>query len=167
MLVHQIFALPSADTVDYLKNMFDGCPFEVDFDGLCVELNSSFQEMEEVQGNVCAARAGSMNLFYDSNTQQSSLLLPLISDQLALRAFELRETAPSAFYGNLYYPYLIFKRGMVNPRRHIRAFINSVSDTLVSANAENLYFEYEVSLSRDLMYAPDMDYYQSRMASQI
>lgn len=164
MLVHQLFALPTDDTVQYLRNIFDACPFEIDFDGLCVELNSSAQEMEPSQEFIYTAKGGTLNLFYDSNTQQSSLLLPLVSESLALRAFELREEAPSAFYGDMYFPYLVIKRGMVNPRRHIRAFINSLSDTLAADNAQPLEFEYEVKVERDLQYVPDADYYQSRMA---
>src|SRR5271163_5001474 len=99
MYVNQLIVLPDDQTLNYLRQIFSACPFDIDFHKMSVEVNSATQEMEADTSRVYVAEAMSMNIWYDSATQSTSLLLPLRSPALEARCVELRASAPSEFYG--------------------------------------------------------------------
>jgi len=165
MQVNQLIVLPDAGTLDYLRQMFSGCPFDLDLAKAYVEVNSSLGEMEPDDSNVYVASAGSMNIWYDSSTQSSSLLLPITSVALTDRCMELRDSAPSLFYGDYYMPFLVIKRHMPPMSRHYRSFINSISDVLY-ANRQPLVFDSEFLLPQSFEYVPDTDFYVSQIANR-
>ena|ERR1700680_4759306 len=165
MLVNQLIVLPDEGTLNYLRQVFSGCPFDLELGKAYVEVNSSLGEMIPDDSKVYVAQAGSMNIWYDSSTQSSSLLLPLVSKELSTRCHELRESAPSLFYGEWYMPFLAIKRHMPPMSRNHRAFINSVSDVL-AANRVPLIFEAEFLLPQSFEYVPDTDFYVSQIANQ-
>jgi len=162
MLIYQLVVLPTPDTLEYLSNVFSGSPIDLDLQSFSVEINSSTEIMEADESKVYKADAGSMDRFYDSATGETSLLLPLQSEQLLTRCRELREHAPSAFYGEHYFPYLCIKRNMPTMKPHRRALINSWADTLY-ANHYPLMFDAEIILHKEYDNAPDMDYYTTRV----
>jgi hypothetical protein len=166
MQVNQLIVLPDEGTLNYLRQLFATCPFDLDLDKAYVEVNSSLGEMEPQEHNVYVAEAGSMNVWYDSSTQSTSLLLPLKSKVLTDRCMEIRETAPSLFYGEYYMPFLVIQRGMPAMRRSYRTFINSVSDVLY-ANRIPLVFGSEFLLPSNFEYVPYTDYYVSQLANHM
>ncbi|BAG41452.1 hypothetical protein [Ralstonia phage phiRSL1] len=161
MLVNQLIVLPTQDTLAYLNRVFDGCSFDIDWSQSFVEVNSSVQPMEADPTRKYTAVAGTMNVYYDSATGDNSLLLPLVSDELVERCAELRVDAPSAFYGNAYFPFLVVKRNYAPRRAHRRYFITSIADVLY-ADRYPLTFDAELVLPRTFETVPDMDYYVTR-----
>lgn len=166
MQVNQLIVLPDTGTLNYLRELFSACPFDLDLSKAYVELNSSLGEMEADDSRVYVAEAGSMNIWYDSSTQSTSLILPLQSAELTTRCMSLRETAPSLFYGDYYMPFLVVQRGMPAMRRKYRTFINSVSDVLF-ANRMPLVFDSEFLLPQNFEYVPYTDYYVSQLANHM
>lgn len=166
MQVNQLIVLPDEGTLNYLRQIFSACPFDLDLTKAYVEINSSQQEMEPDDRRTYVAAAGSMNVWYDSSTQSASLLLPLESNPLTERCMEIRKTAPSVFYGDHYIPFMVIKRHMPPMRRKYRDFINSVSDVLY-ANRMPLVFDAEFLFPQSLEYIPDTDFYVSQIATQL
>lgn len=166
MQVNQLIVLPDEGTLNYLRELFSSCPFDLDLGKCWVEVNSSLGEMVADDTRTYVAEAGSMNVWYDSSTQSTSLLLPLKSNELTARCMEVRENAPSLFYGEYYMPFLVIQRGMPAMRRKYRSFINSVSDVLY-ANRMPLVFDSEFLLPQNFEYVPYTDYYVSQLANQM
>lgn len=166
MHVNQLIVLPDDETLNYLRQIFSGCPFDIDFHKMYVELNSSTQEMVADISRTYVAESMSMDVWYDSATQSTSLLLPLNSPTLVARCHELRASAPSEFYGAHYFPFLVLKRYMPPMYRQYRAFINSISDTLF-ANQTPLVFGSEFLLPQSFEYVPDVDFYKSQIATNM
>jgi hypothetical protein len=162
MLIYQLVVLPTPETVQYLSNVFSGSPIDLDLQSFFVEINSSTEIMEADESRVYKATAGSLGRYYDSNTEETSLLLPLVSESLLARCRELREHAPSQFYGDHYFPYMCIKRNMPPMKAHRRGLINSWADTLY-ANHFPLMFDAEIVLHKELDNAPDLDYYTTRV----
>jgi hypothetical protein len=165
MLVHQLVVLPTPETLDYLGKVFSACPFNLDLSQAYVEINSSQTSMVPDTARIYTARAGNLQVFYDASTQQTSLLLPLHSPALESRVSELRESAPSAFYGEHYFPNLVLVRGMPPLARTYRSFIASVATTLASDPNQVLTFDAELVMSKDFHTIPDADYYESQLAN--
>lgn len=166
MLVHQLLVLPMPETIEYLSKVMSACPFSLDLTKAFVELNSSKTPMVPDTNRVYTARAGTMQVFYDGATQQSSLLLPLQSPALLARTTDLRRDAPSAFYGDHYFPHLVLARGMPPMARAYRSFIASVSTTLATDPDQVLMFDAELVVSNDFHSVPDADFYESQVANQ-
>jgi hypothetical protein len=163
MLIHQLVVLPTEDTLDYLSQVFSGSPIDLDLKTFHVELNSSVHHMDPKPDNIYKANAGTLKRYYDSATGETSLILPLDSPQLTERCRELRVSAPSAFYGNYYFPFLVIKRNMPLLKPHRRGLVNiSWADTL-AANHYPLMFDAETLITKEYHYAPDMDYYTTRV----
>ncbi|QBX06578.1 hypothetical protein H1O16_gp165 [Burkholderia phage BcepSaruman] len=166
MKLYETMALPTNETLDYLRTVFNGCPFEVNFDAAYVSLNISETEMKlDDTGAVYRARPGYMGIWYDTALGDSSLILPLSSGDLLTRAQDLREEAPNEFYGNLYFPHMVLVPHMVPLKRHVRTFVNSITHVLGTIDRRMLTFSHEVQLTRDYRYAPSSDYYQDTAKS--
>ncbi len=166
MLVHQMFVLPSPETLSYFSRLLSGCPFPIDMYSFCVELNSSEYPMVPDTARVYVAEAGNLNTYYDSATGQSSLILPLHSPALDERVAELREQSPSAFYGQHYFPFMLLSRPSPQLSRPNRSFISSISSTL-AGNHQPLIFEAECILSKDMKNPPFLDYYSAMIANDV
>jgi len=173
MIVNQMFVLPTEDTLYYLSQIFSGCPFDIDLSLMHVEVNSSVQEMTPDPLLLYKATAGTMEVFFDTATMETSLLLPLESRSLVERCAELRQTAPSAFYSNstmgedYYFPFMVVKRNMPPRSRHYRSFINSLSNTLATTSDYPLLFEGEFIVTSDFSNVPDYDYYSSQVGNHL
>ena len=165
MLVNQLLVIPTPETIEYLSKVFSACPFPLNLRDAFVEVNSSQTPMVPDTDRIYKATAGTMRVFYDQSTEQSSLLLPLVSEPLFDRCEELRQEAPSAFYGEYYFPHLVLVRGMPPLARSYRGFISSVATTLATDPNQCLLFDAELVVSRDFHAAPDMDYYTAQIAN--
>lgn len=171
MVVNQLLVLPTEETLYYLSKVFSACPFDLDLQKCYVEINSSVEEMVPDPHRLYKAECGTMNVFFDSATMESSLLLPLKSPSLVDRCVEVRADAPSAFYGSdetaeqYYFPYMVVKRSMSPLVRHYRSFVNSISNVLATTPEYPLLFEGEFVVSTDFDNIPDYDYYASQLAN--
>lgn len=161
MIVNQLLVLPSDDTLDYLTRVFSGCPFDLDLTKCYVEVNSSQHAMEPDPGRLYKAKAGTMKEYFDSASQSSWLLLPLDCPALSQRAMEVRleQGAPSAFYGDHYFPHMVVKAHMPPRYQSLRAFVNSVSNTLATTEDHPLLFEGEFVVASEFHAVPQADYY--------
>jgi hypothetical protein len=167
MLIHQLCVLPDAGTLDYFSRTMSACPFEgFDMYQMYVELNSSEYPMNTDPDKVYIARAGTMAVYYDSNTEQSSLILPLYSEEMDDRVRNLRSSAPSAFYGEHFFPFLVVQFPAPQLSRSNRSFIASISNTFASNN-EPLVFEGECIRSMDFKKPPYLDYYNAMVANDV
>jgi hypothetical protein len=101
-----------------------------------------------------------MKEYFDSASQSSWLLLPLDCPALIKRAQDLRlEGAPSAFYGDHYFPFMVVKPHMPPRYQSLRTFVNSVSNTLAMTEDHPLLFEGEFVVASEFHAVPHADYY--------
>jgi hypothetical protein len=162
MLIHQLIVLPTPETLEYLKTVFDACPIEIDWHGVFVEVNSSTEVQKADLDRTYVAYAKTLDRFFDSATEETSLLLPLECPELVERARELRKHSPSAFYGDYYFPNLVIKRDMPPMKRHRRGLILSYAENLY-AHQRPLEFNAELVVPKDYTYIPDLDFYTTQM----
>jgi hypothetical protein len=165
MLVNELICLPTRETLDYLSHIFSGCPFDLDLSKCYVVLNISEEQMETEPDNVYKATAGNMNVWYDTGTEMSSLILPLISPELNARAQELRADAPSAFYGSHYFPHMVVVQDMPPMARHFSSFISSMAHVLATTPDSPLFFDAELVMSKNYYAVPQADFYASMLAN--
>lgn len=166
MIVYQLVALPTEDTLQYLSQVFDACPVDLNLKGFHVEINSSVEPMEADPSRLYKATAGMMDRFYDSVTGDTSLILPLRSMDLQERCAEVRVNAPSAFYGSMYFPFMVIKDNLPTMKRHRRGLMQSYADILV-ANHRPLLFEAELVIEKEYESVPYFDYYMTQAAGRI
>lgn len=147
MLVNQLVALPTPETTAYLRAVFSGCFFEINWGGLYVEINTSAHEMTAKPGNEYVAYAGVLGQIYDSNIGHTNLVLSLISEDLPKRHQEVQGQAPTILPG--YYPHIVLVERFATPhRRQSRGLLNSYSDILASSS-HPLVFSSEMEVERD------------------
>jgi hypothetical protein len=167
MLINQLLVLPSTDTLAYLSRVFGGCPFDLDLTKCYVEINSSQYEMEPEPARLYRAHAGTMKEYFDTASQSSALILPLDCQPLVERAHDVRmRGAPSAFYGDHYFPHMIVKTHMPPRYPSLRAFVNSVSNTLATTEDHPLLFEGEFIVQQEFHAIPQADYYATMVADK-
>jgi hypothetical protein len=162
MQINQLVVLPTEETLEYLGQVFDASPIELDLKAMYVEINSSEEVMEADTTRSYTAYAKTLDRYYDSSTGETSLLLPLVSEALVDRARELRLKAPSAFYQNYYFPFLVIKRNLPPLRRAYRGLVTNWSDTLYS-HQQPLFFDAEIVIPKEYDQVPDMDFYTSQI----
>ena len=160
MIVNELAVLPDQGTIDYLSTILSGAPMEIDLQNMYVVVAQSVAEIKPDPNTVFLAKAGSLDVWYDSAAGESSLILPLWSPALDARASEVRDEAKPAFYGGLYVPHLIVIPQMPPLSRHYRRFVRSLSDTLF-ANRVPLVFEREFVTIKEYRSVPLADFYAS------
>jgi hypothetical protein len=160
MLFNQLIALPRPETVDYLSRMLSGSPLTIDLTTIYVEINLSQEEMEPDDEAVYTARPGNGGVWYDTGTGISSWLIPLVSEQLQRRHFDLQQSAPNPFYKG-YIPHMILVPGVPPLKRNYRTFMASINNTLATSN-QPLLFDAEITRQLDLTRAPMYDFYQDK-----
>lgn len=164
MLVNELLVIPTADTLNSFRQIFSGCPFDMNLDKAYVVLNISESEMEPEPENLYSAHCGSMNVWYDQATGMSSLILPLVSPSMTERVQSLQDKSPSAFYGGQYFPHMILVQDFPPISRRYSGFIGSISDTL-NAQQTPIFFDAELCVQKEYYAPPQMDYYASQMAN--
>lgn len=157
--MRHLFVLPVEETVSYLKALFMGCPFDVDWDKLGVEIGST--EGPLVAGpptRVYHAVPGSLSIWYDSAAGYSYLLLPLFpSPKMARRHDEVGD----AWNRSQFRPVLSFGILQSNRRNH-KAFINSISTALVDLSPV-LGFHMETIIEDQAVVPQFSDFYTDYM----
>jgi hypothetical protein len=124
--MNKIFLLPTQDTLDMLQAVFSGSPIIINWDLLGMELGSSVDPVELEDGGEYRALTGPMNVFYDSGTSRSHLLMSLVpSDEMVARHKQIGDA-----WGRNFVPYMNMCEDPLM-RRARKAFMNSVSTRLV------------------------------------
>lgn len=128
MNVTHVLASPVSQTMDLLQDMFKGCPFDLDWDHMFIELGSREGKIAKIKPDeVYLAVPGSMNVWYDTVAGRSNLLLPLFpSRKMAARHRDIGD----AWGRDLFRP-VMFMGIAPNLRRNHRAFLNSIATGLV------------------------------------
>jgi hypothetical protein len=163
MIVNELSVLPDADTIDYLSTIMSGAPLSIDLESIYVVVAQSQSEIKADPNTVFLAKAGSLDMWYDTATGETSLILPLMSPALDARAAEVRNKTEPAFYGGVYIPFLTIVPHMPALSRHYRRFVRGLSDTLW-ANRQPLVFEREFVTVKDYAAVPNADFYASYAA---
>ena len=163
MQANQVVVFPDKDTTEYLSKLFLNCPFDVDINSLYVVLNETREPADLQPSRVYLARAGKLDYWYDVGLGGTSLILPLISDQLLMRMAELRIAS-----GSLFHPsplaFMVIKDYMPPLARPYRNFVVSVTDMLL-LNEQPLVFTGETHAYKDFDHVPYQAYYEDRLGA--
>ena len=158
MVLNEVVIFPSNDTLDFLLKIFRNSPFAFDETRWCVTLNTSLDPCELDPSRSYTAKVSSLGYWYNDEVESSSLIMELDSDDIIQRMVELRLENPDLYHPSpLAFMPLI---PMMPPLTHrYRAFVNSISDILVSYE-EPLVFTGEVQRMRNFECSPYQLYYQ-------
>jgi len=151
-----LFVLPVPETIEHLKAVFMGAPFDIDWDHLGVEIGSTNGQLTpKAPTRVYHAAPGSLDIWYDTAEGCSFLLLPLFpSAKMAQR----HDFVGDAWGRDQFRPVLSFGRLQSNRRNH-KAFINSVATGLVDTSPV-LGFHMETVVEDDAQVPQYSDFYQ-------
>jgi hypothetical protein len=123
--MNKIFLLPTSETLDMLQVVFGASPILINWDALGMELGTSVDPVDLKDGEY-RALTGPMNIWYDSATSRSHLLLTLIpSEEMVARHDEIGDA-----WGRKFVPYLNMCEDPLM-RRDRKAFLNSISTRFV------------------------------------
>jgi hypothetical protein len=164
MLINELLVIPTQETLRMMSAIFSACPFDLFLDRAYVVLNMSEEHMEPEPDLLYSAQAGTLNLWYDTATQMTSLILPLVSPSLNERVVAVREKAPSAFYGEHYFPHMVLAEDFPPVARRYAGFLASVGNSL-AALTEPLFFDAELVIQKDYRAVPQADFYASMLAN--
>lgn len=156
--VHTLWILPTDETLTYLQSLFQSTPLTVNWDSLGVEIASSRSPIKTgPESRSFNAFPGSMDIWYDTATTRSYLLLPLIpSPKMARR----HEEVGNVWGRNQFRPVMSLGELQTNRRNH-KSIINSISTALIDT-APVLQFHCEMVIEDDsaLQVAPFSDFYR-------
>jgi len=156
----KLVLLPDNSSIDALRDVFSASPIQINWDTLCVEIASSIGNIVADQFAEYRALTGEMNVWYESATNRSNLLLTLIpSPEMVSR----HEAIGDAWGRPLFFPFINIAHDPLL-RRNRRSFINSVSTRLVEIPIM-LTFSNETVIS-DLATVPSQADFYSDFASR-
>lgn len=164
MQVNELLVIPTQETLEYLAQTMSGCPFDLDLTKTYVTLNMSQAPMEPDPDRLYKAIAGSLGIWYDQSTGYSSLILPLVSESMIERVSEVRAEAPSPFYGSHWFAFMVLVSDFPPISRRYSRFVNSVSDSLATAQNAPMFFDAELVRSTEVSAVPFADYYAAQIA---
>ena len=151
--MNKLLALPTKDTLDILKTVFASAPFPINWEALCLQIGTSTEPIQPKAQSYYRALTGAMNVWYESTTGKSHLLLPLIpSPELVARNEEVGDA-----WGRKFIPYVNVVEDPIM-RRERKAFINSVASRFVDFPLM-LAFHNEVVLYDEADVPDQMDFY--------
>lgn len=110
---HQLVAVPTPETLAYLKSVFGDCPIEIDWEGLYVELNADAES--DVEGRDLVAFPRSLEVVYTPDMGTNWVLF-LISEDSALDE-----------------GHMVLRWGMPPLKRHRRGLRNSYADIMYAS----------------------------------
>ena len=156
--MNHLIALPSDSTLDYFQALFDATPFEINWNGLYVEIGSSEQAL--VSKNIdYRAIPGSMGIWYDPATARSQLILPLFpSEEMVQRHNEVGD----AWSRPVFLPFIMLCEEPSH-RRKSKGVLNSISTTLVDTSPI-LWFGSEMVIEDDAKYPASMGFYDDYLS---
>lgn len=141
MIAYQLSVIPTYETLNYLKQVFKECPFDLDFDSMRVELNLTANPdiVNAVNlDNVYTAipvnpNRNTVNLgickVYEPALEMTNLYLPLTCPELYTRANALRFKFKPIFHP-IPFLYLCLKRGY-HSCIHYNVYVNGISEFFV------------------------------------
>jgi hypothetical protein len=166
MVLNELLALPTPETLLHISQIFSACPFDIDLKKAYVSLNISEFDMIPLPDNVYKAQAGGLNVFYDQSTGYSSLILSIVSPAINDRVAEVRKTAKNFFYGDHYFPFVELVADFPPITRRYSGFISSVGNSLATMPVP-LFFDAELVRTHEYHAVPHADYYASQIANHV
>jgi len=156
MILNHLFVVPTDETLKYLGDMMAATPIHgLDLNNLRVSIMITADEIEAEPEKVYTAHAGSIMLQRDAEVEGTSMILPLVSEDLFNANKELQAAGVQpAFFEGWYVPHMKFISALPPMRRYIKAWINSISTTLYTQGA-TLTFTGEQVLKEDFVAIPD------------
>lgn len=132
--LNRLFVVPTAETMTYFRDALSASPLEFDFDDFHVDIINTQSGLETEPSIVYKARAGTLNIFYDSTRGESSLILPLSSADMQIRYDQLACNGIYDSWVNELNPHLVLIKNMPPSVRHARGFRNSISTTFATTD---------------------------------
>lgn len=163
MNYNRLFVVPTDETLDYFSKLLSGNPVGVDLQSLRVELMLTQDELLIEPARVYEAQAINVNVFYDSQLGQSSVIATLQSADMQERVKELHQEGAVREFYDWYIPYCVIKRNMPPLSKHFRTWRVQIANALC-ANERPLFFTGEYVEQQTLEYPPDFDYIQAMAA---
>lgn len=170
MYVEKLFVLPTQETRDLIEARFKELPVVIDYAALGVEIGSRMVS-HQGRGQVFdkspyfaaitpkeptieyRALPGSINVWYDSFSNQAWIILPLIpSPEMTARREEIGDA-----WGRVFVPYLALSSQFNNIR--VKPRLNSIATGLIELRPV-LTFNCETVLITESMYPSQNDFYQ-------
>lgn len=164
MVLNELLVLPTPETIRMLSTIMSGSPIEIRLDQAYVSLNISEQSMTPKPDKVYEARAGGLGVWFDQSTGLSSLIMPLVSGQMAERVMELRDEAQNFFYGPHWFGFMVLITDCPPLNRRKSGFLNSIGNTL-DWDPKPMTFSQEFVRPIDPKAPPFADYYASQIAN--
>jgi hypothetical protein len=153
-MISKLLALPTFETAQYLRDLFQGAPMLIDPDGFGVQIGSSRELIEPVEGVVYAAVPGLMKAYYETATSRSYWLLPLFpSPEMAARHDEIGDAWDREFF----VPFLVIAE-VQNMRHNHVSFMNSIASSLASTHPI-LTFHNELVITDESITPDHQDFY--------
>lgn len=157
MLLNQLCVLPTPETRDYFSAILSASPLDIDIDSFHVEIMTTGGALETYPGIVYKAYAGTLSRWYDANKQESSLILPLVSEDMQTRFEQLKANGTLPYWFPRLHPHLVLIPNVPASHLHTRGFVMSISTTLAT-NEEPLTFTNEFAITIDQKAPVNYDY---------
>jgi len=131
-IVSRLWVLPVEPTVKHLKAMFMGCPFDVDWDKLGVEIGNSLTPFA-VKGpdTIYFMVPAGLDVWYDTPSGHAHLLMPLVPSKKTSRR---HDEVGDVWHHAQFRPVMSLGIAPSLKRRHAKAFINSIATSLVDTS---------------------------------
>lgn len=153
-ILNKLIVFPTKETLDSLKTVFTSAPFLVHWDRICLILASSRDPIKVNPKGYYKALTGSMNIWYETLSGKSNLLLPIIpSPEMVDRHNEVGDA-----WSRNFVPYVNVLEDPII-RRERKAFINSVASSLVDMPMV-LAFHNEIVVESTSIVPDQMDFYE-------
>lgn len=157
MLLNKLTVFASLETKAYFNTILAGSPIEINVEDFKVDIITTSGELETKPSAVYTALSGSMNIWYDAARQESSLILPLFSNSLTNRFYEISNSGSVPYWYPSYNPYMTFKFNMPTRHKHYRGFLNSIATTLATSK-DYLTFDSEYAELVEELHPLNYDY---------
>lgn len=151
---YKLFVLPVPETQAYLRQVFSDLPIVIDYDKLCVEIGSSFNEIKPDFTREYRAFPGTMGIWYETATARASIILPLIpSPEMCDRRKQIGDV-----WGREFVPYMALTQQFNNTWR-VKPRLNSITTSLADT-LPLLRFSAETVLVDDSEVPSQQDFYE-------
>lgn len=169
MLCSYVYCVPTATSLQQLKNVFDGAPFDIPWDQLQLEIFISDEHLNPdiampYSGQIYSANILKMDLWMNMLLGGSSLIMALDSPQLVERNLQYSKFFNSAFTTS-YYPHLTILNSAPQLKRSITGFLSNAATSLIE-NSIPLEFTSESIVHVDFKLPPDLGFIESMELNQ-
>lgn len=153
-MIYKLYALPTLQTVEYLDSVFQGSPIPIDPQIFGVELGSSRTEVGPYPDAVYRAMPALMDVWYDTATQRSFWILPLIpSPEMVDRHDQVGDA-----WNRQFVPFVRVAE-VQNMRRRNVAWLRSIATGLASTKPILTFTNEFVAVDDSIMPAQN-DFYE-------